>query len=58
MWPKSGRLRAGEPLPLIICKTKSPKGVLERIVREYLAPITATGGQSGGFIVNHPRTAC
>jgi hypothetical protein len=49
---------AGEPPPLIICKAKSTKGVLERIVREYLAPITATGGRSGGFIVNDPRTAC
>ena len=49
---------AGEPSPLIICKAKSTRGVLEGIVREYLAPITATGGQSGGFIVNHPRTAC
>jgi hypothetical protein len=26
--------------------------VPECIVREYLAPITATGEQSGGFIVN------
>ena len=49
---------AGEPSPLIICKARSTKGVLERIVREYLAPITATGGHSGGFIVNDPRTAC
>jgi hypothetical protein len=43
---------AGEPPPLIICEARSTKGVLERIVRECLAPITATGGQSGGFIVN------
>jgi hypothetical protein len=35
---------AGEPPPFIICKARSTKGVLERIVREYLAPITATGG--------------
>jgi hypothetical protein len=43
---------AGEPPPLIICKARSTKGVLERSVRAYLAPITATGGQSGGCIVN------
>jgi hypothetical protein len=35
---------AGELPPLIICKAKSTKGALQRIVREYLAPITATGG--------------
>jgi hypothetical protein len=33
---------AGKPPPLIICEARSTKGVLERIVREYLAPITAT----------------
>ena len=43
---------AGEPPPLIICKARSTKGVLERIVRAYLAPITTTGGQSGSCIVN------
>jgi hypothetical protein len=42
----------GEPAPLIICEARSTKGVLERIAAEYLAPITATNGQSGGFIVN------
>jgi hypothetical protein len=34
----------GKSPPLIICEARSTKGVLERIVREYLAPITATGG--------------
>jgi hypothetical protein len=42
----------GEPPPLVICEARGTKGVLEHIVQEYLAPITATGGQSGGHIVN------
>jgi hypothetical protein len=42
----------GEPAPLIVCEARSTKGVLERITGEYLCPIAATGGQSGGFIVN------
>ncbi len=42
----------GEPAPLNICEARSTKGVLERITQEYLAPITATNGQSGGFLVN------
>jgi hypothetical protein len=41
----------GEPAPFIVCEARSTKGVLERIAAEYLAPITATNGQSGGFIV-------
>lgn len=40
----------GEPAPLIICEARSTKGVLERIAGEYLAPITATNGQCGGFL--------
>jgi hypothetical protein len=43
---------SGEPPPLIICEARATAGVLERITAEYLCPITATGGQSGGFIVN------
>jgi len=42
----------GEPPPLIICEARATAGVLERIAAEYLCPITATGGQSGGHIVN------
>jgi hypothetical protein len=42
---------AGEPPPLIICEARATKGVLESLAGEYLAPITATNGQCGGFIV-------
>lgn len=42
---------AGRPAPLIICEARSTKGVLERIAGSYLAPITATNGQCGGFLV-------
>jgi hypothetical protein len=42
----------GEPPPLTICEARATRGALERITSEYLAPITATAGQSGGHIVN------
>jgi hypothetical protein len=42
---------AGDPPPLIVCESRATKGVLERITARYLCPITATNGQSGGFIV-------
>jgi hypothetical protein len=42
---------AGQLAPLIMCEARSTKGVLERIAMEYLAPITATNGQCGGFLV-------
>jgi hypothetical protein len=42
----------GELPPLIICEARATRGVLERIASDYLAPITATGGQCGGHIVN------
>jgi hypothetical protein len=43
----------GELPPLIICEARATRGVLERTVAaEYLCPITATGGQSAGHIVN------
>src|SRR5215472_11219205 len=42
----------GELPPLIICEARATRGVLERIAAEYLCPITATGGQSAGHIVN------
>jgi len=41
----------GRPAPLVICEARSTKGVLQRITSEYLAPITATNGQCGGFLV-------
>jgi hypothetical protein len=41
-----------QPPPLIICEARATRGVLERIAGDYLCPITATGGQCGGFIVN------
>jgi hypothetical protein len=34
-----------------ICESRATKGVLESIARELLAPITATNGQCGGFLV-------
>jgi hypothetical protein len=43
----------GELPPHIICEARATRGVLERIATgEYLCPITATGGQCGGHIVN------
>jgi hypothetical protein len=43
----------GELPPLHICEARATRGVLERIATdEYLCPITATGGQCGGHIVN------
>jgi hypothetical protein len=45
-------LWASDPPPLIICESRAVKGVLERLAGEYLVPITATGGQCGGFLVN------
>ena len=42
----------GAPPPLIINEARGVKAVLESLAYEYLTPITATGGQSGGFIVN------
>jgi hypothetical protein len=43
----------GKLPPLIICEARATRGVLERTVAaEYLCPVTATGGQSGGHIVN------
>jgi hypothetical protein len=41
----------GEP-PLIICESRATAGILDNLAYEYVVPITATGGQSGGHIVN------
>jgi hypothetical protein len=38
--------------PLVVCEARGVKAVLASTAYEYLTPITATGGQSGGFIVN------
>lgn len=45
-------LWAGEPPPLIIFESRASAGVFRDHAYEYLTPITATGGQCGGFIVN------
>jgi hypothetical protein len=42
----------GSEPPLIICESRATAGVLRTTAYEYLTPITATGGQCGGFIVN------
>ena len=42
----------GEPPPIVICESRATAGVLKRIAARYLAPITATGGQSAAHIVN------
>jgi len=41
----------GEEPPLIICESRATMGVLRDLAYQYLVPITATNGQSGGFIV-------
>lgn len=38
------------PPPLIICESRSLSGVLTPVAREYLTPIAATNGQTGGFL--------
>src|SRR5262249_9107271 len=42
----------GELPPYVICEARATRGVLEHVTDEYLCPITATGGQCGGHIVN------
>lgn len=42
---------AGEPAPLILCESRSLAGVLDELAYQYAAPIAATNGQSGGFLV-------
>ena len=41
----------GKEPPLIICESRATMGVLRDLAYQYLCPITATNGQSGGFIV-------
>jgi len=45
-------LWAEQSPPLIISESRATAGVLRTLAYEYLTPITATGGQCGGFIVN------
>lgn len=49
-----GRVTVGwgnEPAPLIVCESRTFGGVLARtLAPEYLCPVTATGGQVGGFL--------
>jgi hypothetical protein len=42
---------AGEPPPLLLFESRASAGVCHSLTYEYLTPITATGGQCGGFIV-------
>ncbi len=44
-------LWAGEEPPLLLCEARTTMGVFRKHAYEYLTPITATNGQSGGFIV-------
>jgi hypothetical protein len=44
-------LWAGKEPPLLLCEARTTKGVLRDLAYEYLTPITATNGQSGGFTV-------
>jgi hypothetical protein len=44
-------LWAGEEPPLLLCESRATAGVLSDLAYEYLTPITATGGQCGGFTV-------
>jgi hypothetical protein len=41
----------GEEPPLILCEARTTVGIARDLAYEYLTPITATNGQSGGFIV-------
>ena len=52
---KHGRIDCwgGKPAPLILCESRATKGVLSRIAAECLAPIGATGGMAGGYLVNN-----
>jgi hypothetical protein len=43
---------AREEPPFIIFESRASQGVFRSHAYEYLTPITATGGQCGGFIVN------
>jgi hypothetical protein len=45
-------LWAGEPSPLLLFESRASAGVFRDHAYEYLTPITATGGQCGGFLVN------
>ena len=40
----------GGPPPVVVCESRSLSGVLRPITYEYLAPVTATNGQSAGHL--------
>jgi hypothetical protein len=40
----------GDAPPLILCESRSLAGVLRGIASDYVAPIAATNGQTGGFL--------
>ena len=42
----------GEPPPLVLCESRATAGVLDGIASHYLTPISGTGGQCGGHLVN------
>ena len=42
----------GEPPPLVLCESRATAGVLDGIASDYLTPISGTGGQCGGHLVN------
>jgi hypothetical protein len=41
----------GEPPPLIVTESRATAGALRASAFDYLTPITATGGQAGGYLV-------
>jgi hypothetical protein len=41
----------GREPPLLLCEARTTKGVLRNLTYQYLTPVTATNGQSGGFTV-------
>jgi hypothetical protein len=44
-------LWGGEEPPLYLCEARATADVLRNLAYEFLVPITATGGQCGGFLV-------
>jgi len=40
----------GEPPPFVLCESRSLAGALRGIASDYLCPIAATNGQTGGFL--------
>jgi hypothetical protein len=40
----------GDPSPMILCESRSLRGVLEQLAYDYHAPIASTNGQCAGFL--------